>query len=41
MTVEALIAEGGMVECRIFAEGTNLGMLNGILLPTGKPWFWP
>ncbi len=36
MNIEAIVAEGDMVACRVFAEGTNLGKLNGALPPTGK-----
>ncbi|WIG59750.1 MAG: hypothetical protein OJF49_002497 [Ktedonobacterales bacterium] len=36
MTVEMVIAEGDLVSCRVFSEGTNLGMLNGFVPPTGK-----
>jgi predicted ester cyclase len=36
MRIEAIIAEGDTVAVRVFAEGTNLGPLNGIVPPTGK-----
>ena len=37
MTVEAIIAEGDIVAARVLSEGTNLGKLNGMLPPTGRP----
>jgi predicted ester cyclase len=36
MRIEAMVAEGDTVAVRVFAEGTNLGPLNGVLPPTGK-----
>ena len=36
MSVEAIVAEGDTVACRVFSEGTNLGKFNGVLPPTGK-----
>ncbi len=36
MTVEAIVAEGHLVACRVLSEGTNLGPLNGMMPPTGK-----
>jgi predicted ester cyclase len=36
MTIEAMIAEGDTVAVRILSEGTNLGVLNGVVPPTGK-----
>lgn len=36
MSVETVIAEGDLVSCRVYSEGTNLGKLNGVLPPTGK-----
>jgi predicted ester cyclase len=36
MTIEALVAEGNIVVCRVLSEGTNLGVFNGVLPPTGK-----
>jgi predicted ester cyclase len=36
MTIEALVAEGDLVACRILSEGTNLGTFNGVLPPTEK-----
>lgn len=37
MTVEALISEGDIVAARVLSAGTNLGKLNGVMPPTGKP----
>lgn len=36
MSVETVIAEGDLVSCRVYSEGTNLGKLNGVVPPTGK-----
>src|SRR6185312_661622 len=36
MRVEMTIAEGDLVACRVFTEGTNLGPLNGVIPPTGR-----
>jgi predicted ester cyclase len=36
MRVEVTIAEGDLVACRVFTEGTNLGPLNGTIPPTGR-----
>ena len=36
MTVEAVVADAGMVAVRVLSEGTNLGPLNGVMPPTGK-----
>jgi predicted ester cyclase len=36
MRIEAIVAEGDTVAVRVFAEGTNLGPLNGRVPPTGK-----
>jgi predicted ester cyclase len=36
MRIEAMVAEGDTVAVRVFAEGTNLGPLNGVVPPTGK-----
>jgi predicted ester cyclase len=36
MTIEAMVAEGDTVAVRVFSEGTNLGLLNGVVPPTGK-----
>jgi hypothetical protein len=36
MMVEMTIANGALVSCRVFSEGTNLGPLNGTILPTAK-----
>lgn len=36
MRVEAIIAEGDLVSCRVYTEGTNLGPFNGVIPPTGK-----
>jgi predicted ester cyclase len=36
MTIEALVAEGDTVACRILSEGTNLGAFNGALPPTNQ-----
>jgi predicted ester cyclase len=32
-----IVAEGDTVVVRILSEGTNLGPLNGVVPPTGKP----
>jgi predicted ester cyclase len=37
MTIEALISQGDLVACRILSTGTNLGRLNGVMPPTGRP----
>lgn len=37
MTIEAMVAEGDTVAVRILSTGTNLGPLNGVMPPTGKP----
>jgi ketosteroid isomerase-like protein len=36
MRIEAMVAEEDTVAVRVFAEGTNLGPLNGVVPPTGK-----
>jgi predicted ester cyclase len=36
MTIEAIVAEGDVVACRIQTEGTNLGPMNGVIPATGK-----
>ena len=36
MTIEAMVAEGDTVAVRVVSEGTNLGLLNGVVPPTGK-----
>lgn len=36
MTIEALVAEGDLVACRILSEGTNLGKFNDFIPPTGR-----
>ena len=36
MSVETVIAEGDLVSCRVYSEGTNLGKLNGVVPPTCK-----
>jgi predicted ester cyclase len=36
MTIEAILAEGDLVACRIVSEGTNLGPLNPMVPATGK-----
>jgi predicted ester cyclase len=36
MTIEAIVAEGDLVVCRIVSEGTNLGPLNPMVPATGK-----
>ena len=35
-SLEALIAEGDIVACRVLSSGTNLRPLNGVMPPTGK-----
>lgn len=36
MTIEAMVAEGDTVAVRVVSEGTNLGLLNGVVPPTGR-----
>lgn len=36
MTIEAMVAEGDTVAVRVVSEGTSLGLLNGVVPPTGK-----
>lgn len=36
MTIEAIVSEGDIVAARVLSEGTNLGMINGVIPPTGK-----
>jgi predicted ester cyclase len=36
MTIEALVAQADLVAVRVLSSGTNLGMLNGVMPPTGK-----
>jgi len=36
MRVEMVIAEGDLVSCRVYSEGTNLGLFNGTIPPTGR-----
>lgn len=36
MTVQAIAADGDLVAVRVHTAGTNDGMLNGIIPPTGK-----
>lgn len=36
MTIEAIVAEGDLVACRIVSEGTNLGPINPMMPATGK-----
>jgi predicted ester cyclase len=36
MTVEAIVADGDLVACRVLSSGTNMGMLNGVIPPTGR-----
>ena len=36
MTIEAIVAQGDLVACRVLSTGTNLGMLNGVMPPTGR-----
>ena len=36
MNVESLVADGDTVAVRVWSEGTNLGMLNGVIPPTGR-----
>ncbi len=37
MVVEAVVADGDLVAARIRSSGTNLGPLNGVIPPTGRP----
>ena len=37
MTIEAIVPEGDPVVVRTVSRGTNLGRLNGVLPPTGRP----
>jgi predicted ester cyclase len=36
MVIEEVVAEGDMVVALVRSEGTNTGMLNGVLPPTGR-----
>ena len=36
MAIEAIVADGDLVACRVLSEGTNLGPLNSVIPPTGK-----
>jgi predicted ester cyclase len=36
MTIESIIEEGDVIAVRVLSEGTNLGMLNGVIPPTGR-----
>jgi len=36
MTIESVVAQGDLVALRVLATGTNLGMLNGVMPPTGR-----
>jgi predicted ester cyclase len=36
MTIEAMVAEGDTVAVRVVSEGTNVGLLNGVVPPTGR-----
>ncbi len=36
MTIEAIVAEGDLVACRVLAEGTNLGPMSPMVPATGK-----
>jgi predicted ester cyclase len=36
MTIEAIVADGDLVACRVASEGTNLGLLNPMVPATGK-----
>jgi len=36
MNIESMIGDGDIVAARVLSEGTNLGMLNGVMPPTGK-----
>ena len=37
MTIELLVADGDLVAAMITSTGTNLGRLNGVMPPTGRP----
>ena len=37
MEVEALVASGDLIAVRVLSTGTNLGPLNGVVPPTGRP----
>lgn len=37
MTIEALVAQDDVVAARVLSTGTNLGPLNGVAPPTGRP----
>jgi predicted ester cyclase len=36
MTIESIVEEGDLVAVRVLSEGTNTGMLNGVVPPTGR-----
>lgn len=36
MTIESIVEEDDLVAVRVLSEGTNLGMLNGVIPPTGR-----
>jgi predicted ester cyclase len=36
MEIEAIVADGDTVAVRVLSEGTNLGLLNGVVPPTGR-----
>lgn len=37
MSVEAMVADGDLVAALVRSTGTNLGPLNGVIPPTGRP----
>jgi predicted ester cyclase len=36
MEIESIVSEDDVVAVRVLSEGTNLGLLNGVVPPTGK-----
>ena len=36
MTIESIVADDDTVSVRVHSEGTNLGLFNGVMPPTGK-----
>ena len=36
MTIESIVEEGDLIAARVLSEGTNSGLLNGVIPPTGR-----